>query len=97
MKNLKDIGYIIGIVLAGLSSFLIDKTQLENNQNTLENKIANLNTEVVDLKTELKQTNLGVVVYRLSNLEKGQIEANNKILEIDKKTDRILIMFANHN
>ena len=76
----KDIIYIVLLVASAGSGFVIDKTNVENRLADVE-ELAEKNASKVE------KANLGLILYRMNEMEKSMTALGKKVDNLDTKMD----------
>ena len=76
----KDIIYIVLLVASAGSGYLIDKTNVENRLADVEN-LAEKNAG------KLEEANLGLILWRINEMEKSMTALGKKVDDLDTKMD----------
>ena len=76
----KDIIYIVLLVASAGSGYLIDKTNVENRLADVEN-LAEKNAG------KLEEANLGLILWRINEMEKSMTALGKKVDNLDTKMD----------
>jgi len=86
-KWLERLITLAAIILSSFSGYLIDKTRMED-------KMAIVEKKVLKIENELKDANLGLILYRIDEMKFTVSEMKTKVDNLDDKidasTDRII-------
>lgn len=86
-KYLQHIAYSLAIIAAAFSNFVIDKTETSSD-------ITDLQEQVTKLQFKQDETNIGLITYRLNNMDKELEKTNTSLISVNDKADRILLILA---
>ena len=76
----KDIIYIVLLVASAGSGYLVDKTELKDRLTVVE-KLAEKNAD------KLEKANLGLILYRMNEMDKTMTALGKKVDDLDTKMD----------
>jgi len=76
----KDIIYIVLLIVSAGSGYLIDKTEVKNRLDDVE-ELADKNA------AKLEKANLGLILYRMNEMDKTMTALGKKVDDLDTKMD----------